>query len=184
MKFTYMKTPLYRYTFQNRRIREWVEQNCEGRVLNLFAGKTKLNIPHCDWEVRNDIREDMPADYHMDALEFVKGFPDAFQNPKIRGQGFTPFNTIILDPPYAYRKSMEMYEGAVSSSFNKLKDELPKIMTLNGIVITFGYHSNVMGEKRGFKQEHILLMSHGGAIHDTIAVIERRQTIESFFERK
>jgi hypothetical protein len=31
-----------------------------------------------------------------------------------------------------------------------------------------------MGQRRGFEQEHILLMSHGGAIHDTIAVIERK----------
>ena len=45
MKFTYMKTPLRKYTFENRRIREWVEQHAEGKVLNLFAGKTMLN---CD----------------------------------------------------------------------------------------------------------------------------------------
>jgi hypothetical protein len=43
MKFTYMKTPLQRYTFKNRRIREWVESHVEGRVLNLFAGKTLLS---------------------------------------------------------------------------------------------------------------------------------------------
>jgi hypothetical protein len=42
-------------------------------------------------------------------------------------------------------------------------------------------NSNVMGEKRGFEQEHILLMSHGGAIHDTIAVIERKRSLEAFF---
>ena len=62
-----------------------------------------------------------------------------------------------------------------------------EIMDKRGIVITFGYHSNVMGKNRGFEQEHILLMSHGGAIHDTIAVIERkvdgltRQEIGAFF---
>ena len=44
----------------------------------------------------------------------------------------------------------------------------------NGRVITFGYHSISMGKSRGFSQEKILLMSHGGAIHDTIAVIERK----------
>ena len=37
MKFTYMKTPLYRYTFKNKKIKKWVEENCEGKVLNLFA---------------------------------------------------------------------------------------------------------------------------------------------------
>lgn len=160
MKFTYMKTPLRRYTFENKKIRGWVEAHVEGNVLNLFAGRTFLNCH----EVRNDLREEMPADFHMDALEFV----EMWDKKK-------PFNAVILDPPYAYRKSMTKYEGAVSSPFNKVKDAIPSILKPEGIVITFGYHSNVMGEKRGFVQEHILLMSHGGAIHDTIAVIERKK---------
>lgn len=124
IKFTYMKTPLYRYTFKNKKVRKWVEENVEGRVLNLFAGKYKLI---CD-ETRNDIRTDMPCDYHMDALEFVK-----------RWEG-EKFNTIILDPPYAYRKSMEMYDGAVSSPFNQIKNEIGRILYSHGIVISFGYH--------------------------------------------
>lgn len=160
IKFTYLKTPLNKYTFKSKKIREWVEQHCEGRVLNLFAGKTLLNVD----EVRNDIREEMPADFHTDALEFIQSW--AYR--------VGAFNTILLDPPYAYRKSMEMYDGAVCSPFNALKNAIPSILSDNGIVITFGYHSNVMGKRRGFEQEHILLMSHGGAIHDSIAVIERR----------
>jgi len=168
MKFSYMKTPLRRYTFENKRIREWVEQHVEGVALNLFAGKTFLNCR----EVRNDLREDMPADYHMDALEFVKTYDQA------------PFNTVILDPPYAYRKSMEMYDGAVSSAFNMVKNLIPNVLHKKGLVITFGYHSNVMGEKRGFAQEELLIMSHGGAIHDTLAIVERRvkDPITEFFE--
>lgn len=166
MKFTYMKTPLYRYTFKNRRVREWVEQNCEGLVLNLFAGKYKLNVN----EIRNDIRQDMDANFHMDALEFLKHWSE-WKSGYGKGQ---KFGTVILDPPYAYRKSMEMYEGAVSSPFNQVKNHIQEIMNPNAIVITFGYHSNVMGKTRGYKQEHILLLSHGGAIHDTIAVIERK----------
>jgi 16S rRNA G966 N2-methylase RsmD len=158
MKFTYMKTPLHRYTFRNRRIREWVEANAEGTILNLFAGKTRLGLE----EVRNDLDSEMPADYHLDALEFCRAWSSA------------PFNTILLDPPYAYRKSMEMYHGRVMSPFNALKNAILPILRPTGIVITFGYHSNVMGTGRGFRQEHILLMSHGGAIHDTIAVVERR----------
>lgn len=47
-----------------------------------------------------------------------------------------------------------------------------RIMNVGGRVITFGYHSVSMGKRRGFTQERILLMSHGGAIHDTIAVVE------------
>lgn len=160
-----MRTPLYRYTFRNKRIRKWVESHVEGKVLNLFAGKYRLN---CD-EVRNDIREDMDADYHMDALDFVKYWScvvNAYEGEK--------FNTIILDPPYSLRKCMTKYEGSISSRFNQIKNEIVNILKPNGLVLTCGYHSNSMGKIRGFKQEHILLLSHGGSIHDTIFTLERK----------
>jgi len=157
IQFDYIKCPLHRYTFSIRNIREWVETNCEGKTLNLFAGKTKLNID----EIRNDLDEEALADFKMDALEFVRSW---------KGD---KFDTILLDPPYAYRKSMEMYKGILCSPFKQLKDEIPRILNEGGKVITFGYHSTVMGKNRGFSIEKIGLFSHGGAIHDTIASIER-----------
>ncbi len=158
MIYDYIKCPLNRYTFSVKPIKAWVEANCEGKTLNLFAGKIKLQVN----EIRNDLDNEMLADYHLDALEFVS-----------KWQGHK-FNTVLLDPPYAYRKSMEMYKGIVVSPFRKLKDAIPNILENNGIVITFGYHSVVMGENRGFIVERICLFSHGGAIHDTIATIERQ----------
>ena len=167
MRFTYYKTPLHKYTFRSPKIRKWVESRVSGKVLNLFAGYTLLD---CD-EVRNDMDRNAPADFHMDALEFCKLWHGG------------KFDFIILDPPYAYRKSMEMYGGRVCSPFNALKDEIVKILKPNGRVITFGYHSNSMGKSRGFEQEEILLMSHGGAIHDTIAVIERLVEEEKAYDQ-
>ena len=78
-----------------------------------------------------------------DALQFVKEWDGE------------RFDTVLLDPPYAYRKSMEMYKGIKASPFRQLKDELPRILKPNGIVITFGYHSNTMGKNRGFEVERI-----------------------------
>jgi hypothetical protein len=158
IKFDYIKCPLHRYTFDVKPIRNWVEINCEDLTLNLFAGKTKLNIE----EIRNDLDNEALADYHLDALEFVR----SWQGEK--------FDTILLDPPYAYRKSMEMYKGIIASPFRQLKDVIPNILNKNGIVITFGYHSVSMGIKREFIVEKVCLFSHGGAIHDTIATIERK----------
>jgi 16S rRNA G966 N2-methylase RsmD len=157
--FDYIKCPLNRYTFSIKPIREWVEKNCEGRTLNLFAGKTKLNIE----EIRNDLDEEALADYKLDAVEFLRTWSGH------------KFDTILLDPPYAYRKSMEMYKGIKCSPFRQLKDEIPRTLNKNGKVITFGYHSVVMGLQRGFEVEKICLFSHGGAIHDTIATIERSE---------
>jgi hypothetical protein len=153
----HFQCPLNRYTFSVKPIRLWVEAICDGRVLNLFAGKTLLNIH----ETRNDLNFGMPADYHLDALEFLTNW-----------QG-ERFNTVLLDPPYAYRKSMEMYNGMVCSPFRKLKDAIPDCLVPGGCVVTFGYHSVVMGKGRNFQLEKIALFSHGGAIHDTIASVER-----------
>ena len=159
--FEHIRCPLHRYTFSVAPIRHWVEDTCEGRVLNLFAGHTTLNVV----EIRNDLDPAMPADYHMDALALLR----AWQGEK--------FQTILLDPPYAYRKSMEMYKGIVCSPFRQLKDEISRCLYPGGKVITFGYHSIVMGKQRQFRLEKITLFSHGGAIHDTIASVERYHPI-------
>lgn len=155
--FDHIRSPLHRYTFSVKAIREWVEKTCEGRVLNLFAGKTRLTLD----ETRNDLDPEMPAAYHQDALIFLRGW---------RGE---KFNTILLDPPYAYRKSMELYKGIICSPFRQLKDALSYCLEPGGLAITFGYHSVVMGRNRGFTLERLALFSHGGAIHDTIATAER-----------
>jgi hypothetical protein len=153
----HIRCPLHRYTFSVRPIREWLERTCEGRVLNLFAGKTLLAAD----EVRNDLDPAMPALYHADALGWVQNW---------EGERF---QTILLDPPYAYRKSMERYKGFVCSPFRQLKDAIPPVLLPGGLVITFGYHSIVMGKARHFQLERLALFSHGGAIHDTIAAVER-----------
>jgi len=154
--FEHIKCPLRRYTFSVGRIRQWVEKNCEGKVLNLFAGMTLLNFD----EVRNNPNPAMPAGYRLDALTFLKTW---------NGE---KFDTIPLDPPYAYRKSMELYKGP----FHQLKYEIVHCLKPGGKVITFGYHSIVMGRNRNFRLEGLCLFSHGGTIHDTIATAERNMT--------
>lgn len=161
MNITYLKTPLNKYTFKSKKIKSWVELHCKNkRVLNLFAGKTYLN--NCT-ETRNDVDISMNATYHQDALDFIRKW-NKFK-----------FDVVVLDPPYSYRKSMEFYNGNKASRFNQLKDIIHSILTPNGKVITFGYHSISMGQIRGFEQVELLIMSHGGAIHDTIAIMEQRK---------
>lgn len=160
VKLSYLKTPIYRNTFRAKTVRNWVEGYCRNKyILNLYAGKVKLS--GCR-EVRNDFNPEVEADYHLDAILFV----DFWCGRK--------FDGIILDPPYSDRKSMEMYHGFKASKFNQVKSQLSNILKKKGFVITFGYHSVSMGQRRGFQQVEILLMSHGGAIHDTIAVVEQK----------
>jgi hypothetical protein len=161
MIFEHIKCPLNKYTFKVKVIREWVEKNCNGLVLNLFAGMIKLNIVR---EMRNDIDPLMLAEYHLDAVDFLEQ----------KRKELIIFDTIILDLPYAYRKSMEFYHGHKNSRFKIVKDLIYDVTRKGSRVITFGYHSVSMGIKRGFEIESIALFSHGGAIHDTIATVERK----------
>ena len=150
-----IKTNLRRYTFESPKIKKWVEDNSNGRCLNLFAGKTKLNLD----EVRNDLDIEAISDFHMDALDFVK-------------QCDEKFDTIILDPPYALRKAMEMYNGNYSSKFKQIADEIPKLCHKDKRIISFGYHSTFLGNIRGYKLEKLCVFAHGGSQHCTIGIIE------------
>jgi len=153
-----IKTNLRRYTFECPKIKQWVEDNSFGPTLNLFAGKVVLNID----EVRNDLELTMVAEYHEDSLDFVMNWS---------GHKFT---TVILDPPYSYRKSMEMYNGHRNSRFKRVADELPRILHPYARVISFGYHSTFMGKIRGFDLIKMCVLAHGGAQHCTIAIVEKQ----------
>jgi len=161
-KLILIRTNLRRYTFDSPKIKKWVESRAKGKVLNLFAGKNKLNLN----EIRNDIDKTMVAEFHKDAVDFVKEW---------KGE---KFDTIILDPPYAYRKSMEMYNGNYSSRFKQLAEEIPRILKENGIVISFGYHSTFLGKKRGYGLKELCVFAHGGSQHCTIGIIENSQSNE------
>jgi hypothetical protein len=155
-KLELINTNLRRYTFESPRIRTWVENNSIGKCLNLFAGRTKLNLD----EVRNDLDELALAEYHMDAVDFVK----QWQGDK--------FNTIILDPPYAYRKAMEMYNGNYTSRFKILADIIPGILLSDNRVISLGYHSTFLGKRRHAELTTLCVFAHGGAQHSTIGIVE------------
>lgn len=155
-----INTNLRRYTFESPKIKKWVEDNCNGKTLNLFAGKTKLDIEN---EIRNDIDPEMMSDTNMDAMDCVL----FYKNKKML------FDTIVLDPPYAYRKAMEMYNGNYSSRFKQIADNISDVLSPNGKVVSFGYHSTFMGKKRGFDLIKMCVFAHGGAQHCTIAIIEQ-----------
>lgn len=157
LKFTYLTQPPKRYTFEQPRLKEWTEQHCKGKVLNLFAGTTKLNVD----EYRVDMDKSVPADWYGDAYTFVT-------TTKLK------FDTIVLDPPYNLRKSREKYGGRYIGSFTKIKNELPKILNDGGIIIHFGYDSVGMARIRGFEKIAVCLVCHNGDHNDTICLVEKQ----------
>ena len=157
MEFNYLTQPPKRYTFQQPKLKLWCEKWCKGKVLNLFAGITKLDVD----EFRVDVDKSVSADWYGDAFEFVKT-----TNLK--------FDTIILDPPYNLRKAREKYGGRYIGSFTKIKNELLRILNDDGLIIQFGYDSVGMSKSRGFKKIAICLVCHNGDHNDTIGLVEQK----------
>lgn len=157
INFTYLIQPPKKYTFEMPEVKKWVEGHSKGKVLNLFAGITKLNLD----ELRIDVDKNTNPDICSDAYEFLTTTDKKF-------------DTVILDPPYNLRKSKEKYNSYhYIGKFAKIKNALPKILNDNSTVITFGYDSVGMSAIRGFEKTDILLICHNGDHHDTIATVEK-----------
>jgi hypothetical protein len=158
INFTYLLQPSKRYTFEQPKLKLWTEEWCCGKVLNLFAGRVKLDVD----EYRVDIDKKMIADEHCDAFEFVN-------------KTDLKFDTVVLDPPYNLRKSREKYGGRYIGSFTKIKNVIPRILNPSGRVIIFGYDTVGMSKSRGFEKIAICLVCHSGDYNDTICLVEKKE---------
>lgn len=158
MEMTYLLQPPKRFTFEQPKLRKWVESWCKGKVLNLFAGKTLLSVD----EFRVDSNPEMPADWHGDALDFLS-LTDMI------------FDTAILDPPYSLRKAYEKYQGHyIGSRWTRVRRALPRILTPKARVISFGYNSQGMSRTLGFEKIAICLVCHNGDHNDTVCTVEEK----------
>jgi len=99
IEFHYINQPPKRYTFEQPKLKRLVESYCKPVVLNLFAGKVRLDVD----EVRVDLDVSTQPDFNADAFDFVSGWEGS------------KFQTVILDPPYNLRKAREKYQGDVSA---------------------------------------------------------------------
>lgn len=157
MDFTYLQQQPSRYTFEQPKLKAWVESWCKGRVLNLFAGKTKLNVD----EYRVDSNKEMVADWYGDAYEFIVDDRHTW-------------DTIILDPPYNLNQAREKYEGHYISSLTRIYNRLVYMIDIGGYIITLGYNTGGMGKKRGFKKVAVCIVNHGGHRNDTLCLVEEK----------
>ena len=143
----------------------------EGKWIDPFAGK------HSPAQLTNDLNPEMPTDYHLDALEFLRQQPD---------EGL---DGCLFDPPYSFRQVSECYKGfghkvtgqtTQMKFYSDLKNEMARIIKPGGKVISFGWNTNGLGKSRGFKMDRILIVAHGGHRNDTLVTVETKvnQTIE------
>lgn len=160
MKMDYLMQPLGRWTFKSApKVKTWIESQCKGKVLNLFAGQTRLEVD----EFRIDMSDEFEPDLVMNAIDFIHTTD-------------MKFDTILLDPPYSYRKSKELYGDRKMGPMPILKNGIERITNPGHRVITLGYETCGMGKKRGpYEKIALAVVCHGGEQRDTLILCEEKQ---------
>jgi hypothetical protein len=120
----------------------------------------------------NDLNPKTSAEYHMDALDFLKMLCEK----EIKA------DLVIFDPPYSYQQMMEVYEGVgrkISGResqrfYGDIRNAIDNLVLHNGIVISCGWNSIGMGKTRNYKIQEILMVCHGRAHNDTIITVDKK----------
>lgn len=161
-----------KWTFTIKPIKELLSRYVNtlvGYWCDPFAGE---NSPA---QVQNDLSG--KCEYCFDALEFLKKMETG------------KFDGVLFDPPYSITQAKQCYEGRGMEQLEikptsmkywaECKNEIKRILKPEGIVICFGWNSMGLGINRGFTQEEILLVPHGGSKNDTIVTVETKNTTQS-----
>lgn len=154
-------------TFNIKCISKLIEKYNDPNIVSIdpFANKNRIA------KVTNDIDGQYNCDYNMDAIEFLGIFKD------------NSIDLVFFDPPYSPRQVSECYkklgksvnmQTTQSSFWSNLKDEVARIVKLNGYCISFAWNSMGIGKTRGFEIKEILLVAHGGNHNDTICTVEQK----------
>lgn len=153
-------------TFSIKPIRSLINKYINNKkvIIDPFANNSKIAT------ITNDLDKQYNTDYHLDALEFLKMFPDE------------SVDVVLYDPPYSPRQITESYkrfnmavnmQTTQASYWSKQKNEIARIINAGGICLSCGWNSNGIGKKRGFILEELLIVAHGGNHNDTLVLVER-----------
>lgn len=143
-------------------INEWLPP---GLTIDPFARNSKIA------KVTNDLDPETTAQYHLEAIDFLK----QFETETVDGA--------LIDPPYTPRQISEVYkklgktvnmETTQMSYWANIHDELSRIIKPGGRVLSFGWNSNGLGKGRGFNLFYVLLVAHGSHHNDTICLGETK----------
>lgn len=117
-----------RWTFQTKKVRDVLLPYLEGRVLNAFAGKTRLDeYKRGIEEVRNDLNPKRDADYHHDAADLGDVFDE------------DSFDVVVLDPPFDQTQSDEHYDGLHARDLGAVRKAVAPLVKPGGRMVQFGW---------------------------------------------
>lgn len=135
-----------------------------GVIVDPFANECKYGT------ITNDLNPAFDTDYHLDALQFLKGIESESTD------------LVLFDPPYSISQASEMYKSygrekleinvANMKYWASVKDEIARILKMNGRIISCGWNTNGLGKGRGFKMTKVLIVNHGGSKNDTLVTLE------------
>lgn len=157
-------------TFQIKPIAQLLDRVCSGlqNVADPFARTSK----RANWS--NDLDPAFKHQFALDSREFAR---------ELARLGIQ-LDGILFDPPYSPRQISECYKGIglkvgmeetqSARLYSQTRDELNKVARVGCVSVSFGWNSVGFGKTRGWEQEEILLVCHGGAHNDTICVVERK----------
>lgn len=155
-------------TFTIKPIKELISAHiCEGVWVDPFS----RNSPFRSRCITNDLSLDAVADYHLEALEFLRTFDAA------------TVDGVLFDPPYSPRQISECYKqvgrevhtkDTQSSFYGERKKEVARILKVGGKALCFGWNSGGIGKSNGFELHEVLIVPHGGVHNDTICTVEKK----------
>lgn len=157
-------------TFSIKPIKELIGRVIEDERL-IICDPFVRNSPFKSRCISNDLDTEVEANFHMDALDFLKTRQD------------NEFDVLLFDPPYSPRQVSECYrkvgktvnmQTTQASFWGNIKKEIGRVVRSNGRVISCGWNSGGIGKKHNFVIEEILMVCHGGWHNDTIVVVERK----------
>lgn len=153
-------------TFTVRPIRELLEFYSRGRPASVdpFARNSKIAT------LTNDIDPDTSAEYHLDAVEFLRGLAS------------DSADLVVVDPPYSSRQLSESYkkvagsfDGRNARFYRQVFSEAARVLRPGALGISFGWNTNGFGKRLGFRRIETLIVAHGSAHNDTLVSVEEKQ---------
>ena len=158
-----------KFTFKIKPIKKIVEKYIKEAkiIIDPFANQCKYGT------IRNDLNPEFDTNYHLDALKFLKLMKS------------NSADLVLYDPPYSIHQAAICYNKfgqdklkqsvANMGYWGNCKNEVTRILKINGIVIICSWSSNGIGINRGFEMLEILLVPHGGSKNDTIVTVEKKK---------
>jgi hypothetical protein len=154
-------TRIGKWTFATKMVRDIVLDHVHGRVLNACAGQTELEKRGCTF-VRNDLNEDIDADYHYDVRDL-----DEHLEPE-------SFDSVILDPPFDPGRAEKLYEGWHGQDYSDARDAVAELVRPGGTVVELGWNSWSLGDKDGWERQEWHMFRQASFKGDVHLVVDRR----------